>query len=463
MRILFFLFTLLIAVLPFGARVKLIQFTPGFHEYETIFLYGSDILLIAIALLSIGKYGRALFPPRKNLALALLAAFLVTAFLSVLGAPAPGLAFLSSIRLVLLILFTLTIPRLLTGRRRFERILLLVVLGAVVQSMLAIAQFKFQHNLGLKLLGESPISLADPGTSKIAVGGAHLIRAYGTFPHPNVLAAFLLVGLLALFHFYLHTMREREMQGGAAQFLGAHLYRRVLISMGIFTVAIGLTLTFSRAAWLTAFFATLPFVLSGFRTFESGAALPPRNLRRLKNARSVMFLTILLMVNYAVFAVLGWAVFPRAQISRGEAAVTDRIAYGMLGLRLIRERPLGVGIGNQVLYAVQQDWYRPAGFTEHWEWEPVHNLYLLMANEIGVVGLITFLALLYLIAVGAFRSGFPLETITTLTLLSAFLLIGLVDHFLWTTEQGRLMLWLAIGLALAVPRMAPATREANVD
>src|SRR3989304_6361643 len=50
-RALALLFYALVFFIPLGTRRLLYQFTPGFHEYETAFVYFSDIL-IAVFLIS---------------------------------------------------------------------------------------------------------------------------------------------------------------------------------------------------------------------------------------------------------------------------------------------------------------------------------------------------------------------------------------------------------------------------
>lgn len=438
-----FWLTLLLAVLPLGTRTLLAQFTPGFHEYEAVFLYASDIALLAFLACFFATRTGAIRALTNDRLVLLLAVMLGAASLSLVNAEEPLLGIAHVIRLASVALFAYVTSRLLAGSRLFERILLVLVLLAVLQSVLGLMQFKMQENLGLGLLGESPISRSDPGTSKVAVGNARLVRAYGTFPHPNVLAAFLVMGLLALFHFYLHTMERRALEGRAESFLGLNLYRRIAISAGIFIVAIGLTLTFSRAAWLTAFLASLPFVLAGFRSEARAGAERGGQPRRLS---SLKFLAFLLVINYLLFAILGWAAFPRAQVSGSEPAVRDRVALNRIGLAVVRGNPFGVGIGNQVLTAVKRNLYVPHGFRESWTWEPIHNLYLLIAAEIGVVGLAAFLVFLCLLFIRAWQGGDPRERMTALTLLFTLLVLGLFDHFFWTIEQGRLMLWLAIGM-----------------
>lgn len=442
-----------VLAIPLGTRILLYQATPGFHEYETIFLYGSDILLLVVIGIALITEWRIVHAARRDRAFLPFVIFLTAALFSILAAPSPLLALASFFRLLLLAAFAALFGSLIARRRGiFEKILIFIAVAAVIQSIIGIAQFRLQHAVGLSLLGESPIALDDPGTSRITVGIVHLVRAYGTFPHPNVLAGFLVLGLLALFHFYLHGMGERERADVSK---AVYVARRAAVSAAIFIVAVGLTLTFSRAAWLTAFLATFPFVLSGFRRghVRVTPAIPHIH------ASSLRFLASLLVMNYLLFAVLGWAAFPRVQVSTGEPAVQERLEYQSIGLSLFRKHPFGVGLGNQVLAGINEKLYQAYNRFASYEQQPTHNLFLLIAIETGIFGLLGFLAFLALLVVRAARGGFPIEKITALTFIGAILVLGLFDHYLWTIEQGRLMLWLAVGLLMGFSLFANLDRQ----
>jgi O-antigen ligase len=82
-----------------------------------------------------------------------------------------------------------------------------------------------------------------------------------------------------------------------------------------------------------------------------------------------------------------------------------------------------------------------------WLFQPVHNIYLLIASENGIFAALFFLAFLAMIfypAIDSLRNG---EVIFILYLMFlSFCIISLTDHFFWTLQQGRLMFWLAAGI-----------------
>ena len=81
----------------------------------------------------------------------------------------------------------------------------LLSIGGFIESLLAIAQF-FNHgsiNGFFYLLGERFFTAQTPGIANASINGELVLRSYGTFSHPNVLAGFLvLVMSFLLFGFF---------------------------------------------------------------------------------------------------------------------------------------------------------------------------------------------------------------------------------------------------------------------
>lgn len=486
MPLLFYLFVL---AMPLGTRLLLGSFIPGFHEYEAAFLYANDLLL-ALLLIGLIRYIRHIRPMRLILPFLkgvpagrgiFLAFFLAFAFLSIFWAPSSGLAFYQFARLLLLVGFAFATAMLIkNGAVRIQTILGVIAILAVAQSLLAVAQFGAQSDLGLQVLGEPsfgwrPIAGGGPiGGARIFVEGAKVFRPAGTFPHANVLGAYLIVGLLALYYFWLRlpstnnesavnrvpsfppalTRRGRRRRE-SIRFVNSVFIRYSLMSIALFIVLLGIFLTFSRATWLVAALVTLAVlawaILRGFR----------QKTERFR--QGIHLAALLFAICVLLFAGFGRLVFPRATqvISGADPSISGRIAYQNMGISLIAKRPWGVGLGNQVLYAVENNLYQARGMTKVWQWEPVHNLYLLIAGEIGITGLAVFLIFLAML-VGNVRRYHDdnndddqkggLALVIVIVILSSLLILGLFDHFLWTLQQGRLLLWLAIGLVWGLTR-----------
>jgi O-antigen ligase len=106
---------------------------------------------------------------------------------------------------------------------------------------------------------------------------------------------------------------------------------------------------------------------------------------------------------------------------------------------IIQKHPLnGVGVGSFIIELA-------TNAVEGAPIEPVHNVFLLVMAELGVVGLILLLGLIITIAYTIIRSKSP-QAILAGALVTGLGVINLFDHYLWTLAPGRLMLGLALGL-----------------
>lgn len=480
--------------LPVTFRVLITQFSFGFDEYEVIFLYANDFFLMFFLLSAVPVIARSLptgqaglrrgnltYFSELKIPLAALIVFLILAAISIFIAPLKILSAYYFARLLTAALASALLALALRGGYIKIRYIFGVFAGwGILESVIAFLQFCLQSSAGLKFLGEPYLPgflqsagdflLKNPaGLANINIYGAKLVRAYGTFPHPNVLAAFL---LLALFSFYYFWMITPAIGPKLTPEVRRGIKNRVLISVGISVVALGLVLTFSRSAWLIAIVMTALLTLWVFVKREK------------KKALTFAAVTVIAAGIWA--ANLNSLIFPRAQVTLSEPSVTYRLTYNEMALDLIKNNPLGVGLGNQVFYSVQNQVYQKFGMDKLWQWQPVHNIYLLMASEIGVLGLIAFLVFiggLFSVIARSLPAGqaglrrgnlIPvchshddgnldprlrgkdtlcrLESVIPLIMLLALLAFGLVDHFLWTLEPGRLMLWVVIGIIMGTSK-----------
>jgi O-antigen ligase len=165
-------------------------------------------------------------------------------------------------------------------------------------------------------------------------------------------------------------------------------------------------------------------------------------------SKKIILIFLLFVVYCSLFTVLAWSeISSRFQISPTEQSVSLRAFYNQVAFSIIKEHPwLGIGFGNFVWETRQM-----LDLLSSWIHQPVHNLYLLIANETGLLGLVVFLVFIWRLLRqfnGQFRSWAPNKLgIQLLTfIVFAFLFIALFDHFFWTLQQGQLVFWLALGL-----------------
>lgn len=275
-----------------------------------------------------------------------------------------------------------------------------LALGGIGEALIGFIQFITHKSVGLYIVGESILGPLNRDVARVFVEGGRLLRAYGTFPHPNILAAFLILGLLGWVYFFI---RYHERQ-----------WVRYISVGGIFIALLGLLITFSRAGW----------IIIGAVTYSMYYAIA-RNTTGKNIAREVA--VVLVFSAIVLIGIFHWAVVPRARLA-ADYSVQQRVGDYQRAFIVIKERPL---FGHGLTLAM------PDG--EH----PIHNLYLLIATELGLVGLAAFLAFIFSLLSGSSPS---IDVLALRAMLLALLLFGLFDHFLWTLRPGLAMLWLVIGL-----------------
>lgn len=429
----------------FGTRKIIHTFIAGFHEYETAFFHVSDVFVLAFIIIALIFSRRIIGEFIARRSGIFVAAFLIFSGLSALFAFSKPLAGYVLFRLIIFAVFGMAVAvSAEKGWLKLGRVLSIIFAIALVQSALALYQFSAQSDLGIQILGEPEIHPAIAGIAKAPIEGLSLIRAYGTFPHPNVLAAFLVFGVVAAAYFYVradwkfHSEIYDWRKGVRANFrvfvANRFTYQRIFSALGIFVISLGLVFTFSRAGWLAAVFGALTFL---FLLVLRGYLRPALRL-----------LTVFLAVGLVIYSNFGWAIRPRAHVSVAEPAVVERLAFNEVGLEIIKARPFfGAGIGNQVLYAVKNGIYERFEMDQVYEWQPIHNIYLLLAAEAGLPALAAFLLLVLSVLYRGLRDR-RVEAAALTAILTAVLLFGLFDHFFFTLNPGRIMLWLIIGLLL---------------
>jgi len=197
-------------------------YSGAFTEWTTFFVYASDVFLIlacAFWLISKNffrsdkksKYLNNKFKKVTKLPKAwlLLLAFLVWVTLSlVINNDYLKISVFQTVKLIELSLLVIFVYFNLKNSKILFNSLFVLVFSGFLQSLVAIYQFIAQHSVFTspilaKITGESIIGPQIPGVAKIIVDGEKIIRAYGTFPHPNILGGFLILTILITICLYL--------------------------------------------------------------------------------------------------------------------------------------------------------------------------------------------------------------------------------------------------------------------
>ena len=157
--------------------------------------------------------------------------------------------------------------------------------------------------------------------------------------------------------------------------------------------------------------------------------------------------------------------------------MSDRSFYNNVARETISENVfIGSGLGT---FIFQIDGYLKSNNIDqkldYWKYQPAHNFYFLIASEIGMLGLLVFLLIIFEIvsrnakniALSANKRhsinffNVSRETMyinrsrlsnVLLIIILSFLLIGLFDYYFWTLQQGMLIFWIVLGLIAANSR-----------
>jgi putative inorganic carbon (HCO3(-)) transporter len=298
----------------------------------------------------------------------------------------------------------------------------------VLQAIVAVPQFVLGHSLGLRRLGEIAVNAAWSGASVVMVGEERWLRAYGLVQHPNLLAGCLIAMLLLVGGYYL-------MQCG---------WRRLVLLVALSLGLAALLLTFSRAAWLGVLLGSGTVLLLLLWAWHRKQWSPSWAAIGLLAAATLLVVMGFVAVNWRLLQ-------PRLGLtSQGTEirSVESRVIQVPAAWALIQMRPvLGVGLGNYptALYLLARD--TVAAYPVY---QPVYSVVFLVTAELGILGGLLWLSLILLPWLSLWLRRLQVQITPWWAGLSgallALMVISFFDFYVWTSHQGRLVLWLVLGL-----------------
>lgn len=396
------------ALLPVQTRWVLWSADWYFIEWRSAFLYASDFLYGGVVLLWALRTWRrrtSLWRPSDTI----LGAVLIWALMGLIWSDSVGTALHVWLRLIqgvsVYIMARTTIGTFVSGARTA----IALGIGVSVQAFIAIAQFLVQHDIGLRMLGETLLAPGMFGVASFFVDAVPVLRAYGTFPHANVLAAWMLLALC--------------LGMGATRFSRSW-------ALGILAAAWtwAYALSFSRTAWFAGAVIGLVMIIR-----NQVRALP----RAFVWGVGVGVVSIFLLFPHYFLT--------RARIDAGEEAVRLRALYVRESVQEASEHPFsfstiaGVGVGQYTTWLAGAVPFLPRQY-----YQPAHSVPLLVFTELGVIG--SLLIVWWLVRVFqelrhvALRRDYVFWGVC-----ASILILGLFDHFFWTIHQGRMAFWLLLG------------------
>ncbi|MDD5043913.1 MAG: O-antigen ligase family protein [Patescibacteria group bacterium] len=403
----------------------------NFWEYGSMSLYATDILLgfllLAGLILWFQKFHRPEYKFNLNVFWWLVAFFALAIFISIFWAKDRNLAIYGWAKVSEGIGLLWLVAR-FPIKMRF--ISLALVGAAVIQSLLGIHQFLLQGVFGNKWLGMAvhyPWQLGDFVVESVT---GRFLRAYGSLPHPNILAGFLVVSLVILTGLLLYK-RDQILKSGQ----GNTYFRLIAFCVILF----GLFFSFSRGGW-TVLASSFLFLLIAEAI---SVKLTKHHWRIFK----------LVLLSGLVFALLSgiYSDLVKTRIFGGTRleilSNEERIEYVDEAGKLIQNHFLtGVGINNYTLAI-----YREIDSArQSWDYQPVHNLYILIMAELGILGAVSFgLLLLYIFWTVFLNWRLICQSYWAIVYsiaLWTLLKVSFFDHYVWTLHFGIMLWWLILGL-----------------
>lgn len=249
-------------------------------------------------------------------------------------------------------------------------------ISIIIVCLLAIWQFLEKGSIGgiFYFLGERTFRFLDPGIKP---------SPYSTFSHPNSLSGFLAVFLVMILKF------KNKFK---------NLYFYPLLVLVITTIILSNSLNVYIALILTLIFF------------------------RLKIEKKLLFTFLGVVTLASVFINF---------LPTLDRSIIDRQKLAKASVEVFSKSPLvGIGLNSFIPNLLNTNYI----FENSWQLQPVHNIYLLVLSETGVLGILFFCSLFFLNPISY--------------LLYPVLLTGLFDHYWLTLQQNMLMFAILVGFSL---------------
>lgn len=352
-------------------------------------------------------------------------------FLSIYNAVDITLCIYGIFRLIIMYLVYFYMANAITSKQDVKIIVVTLLVGLFCESLLGIIQSLRGETFGMSLLGETKELVGLEGFK------TPISRVMGTLNHPNSFANYLGFFIPLTISVILALIRTK--------------YKVLCGLVGLLAVS-ALILTLSRGGWAGFIISIIVLII----LVNKGHLL---SLRRFISIAVVGFIIMIVLILPFQEKIL------LRLLSEDFGASYSRITLMKVAMNMIKAHPL-LGIGNNNYTEVMRsydDTNEQISYNFPYE---VHNEYLLIASEIGVIGLFFFLwfvVLLYKRGVSLILSCndnfISCITVGFLAGISSFLVqvlvedVNLVSHFSF-------IFWVVSGVIVALSRL-PGIRSGD--
>jgi O-antigen ligase len=312
-------------------------------------------ILIAIWAFRVFFRGQKIFIPKPAI---YFATFILWAFLSFINSVDFSYSGYELLRLIKFILIYLFIANNIKTEKDVKILVICLAIGALLQGIICVVEYKYQ--ISLSITGHSYLTEETP-TGTVYYGGTgdegEILRGSGTVGPHNIQAMYFEILMPLLF--------------GMALFLRKHLaglfYLIAFISAGT-----GLYFTFSRGGLGGTLIGCVTLLM-----ISAKKKLTPKPL----------FVAIMLIL---LIILAGFSGKIKKMIDTRKGTFQARLEMDKVAVEMIKVHPiLGFGLNTSVIHLPDYD---PKDVTIGY---PVHNHYLIIASELGLVGLALFILFYY--------------------------------------------------------------------
>lgn len=298
--------------------------------------------------------------------------------------------------------------------------------GGFIQGLLAMNQLVTQKIIANKWLGIAWHSPEQLGASVVEFDLQRVLRAYGSLPHPNILGGFLFVAIFFGIYLWIDFYRQSDKNIWPKFFKKKNFWSLIFIMFAIVISTYGLLASFSRSAVLALLLSLVSVGLINF-------------FRRdyLVVSVVVKYLLIFIAIFIAFNSMLPGAWSSRLAINGRleHKSVEDRIdTLDQLGWDNYKNGFIGQGLGMNTLVTLEK-------YPEEkvYNVQPIHDIFILMLAEIGIIGAF----FVFNVVRKIIKSANRVDVLST-SLILGLVVIGLFDHYLWTSWTG----WVLMSLGL---------------
>jgi len=279
--------------------------------------------------------------------------YLEICLVTFLWAPRVDLATLEIIQMTKVFILYLILANNLRDVSDVRFVVWALLATVALEGTVAIAQMITGKTLGLSFLGEYPVRLQY---------GMRYVRAAGTLGHPNKLAMYLeiILPLAAGLFYSSKTQRDR------------------IIAAIIFGVGVtALILTSSRGGWIAFFVSIILFIFIIIK-------------RRMVELKTIIGPSIIMFLIIITLTASFWGAIHKRVTGDDHGSAMGRIPLIQVALRIIQAHPIGgVGLNNYAEIMKEYDNTILGRRFTRLE-RPVHNTYLLITAETGIIGFMAF-------------------------------------------------------------------------